>query len=114
MSEISTRRRRGRPRKTLPGPDPDPASTRLSVKDRVQEVIGTRLSVAPIEPRLLDLPGSAAYLSVSGWTVRELEAAGILRRVRVPASGSRDLRKILFDREDLDALIASWKEATSP
>jgi hypothetical protein len=62
-------------------------------------------------PRLLDLNGSASYLSVSPWTVRDLEAAGTLRRVRVPLAGHRELRRLLFDRTDLDRLIEAWKDA---
>jgi hypothetical protein len=75
---------------------------------------------APVEPeqtavtaRLLDLEASAAYLSVSPWTVRDLDAAGVLKRVRVPLPNGGELRKVLFDREDLDALIARWKDMTS-
>ena len=63
-----------------------------------------------ITPRLLDLAGVASYLSVSTWTVRDLEAAGILQRVRVPHANNGELRKILFDRNDLDRLIEVWKE----
>jgi hypothetical protein len=65
---------------------------------------------APIVPRLLDLHGTASYLSVSEWTVRDLEACGILARVRVPLPNHGELRKILFDKEDLDRLIEAWKE----
>ena len=65
---------------------------------------------APITPRLLDLMTTAAYLGVSPWTVRDLEAAGVLPRVCVPLPGGRDLRKLLFDRADLDRLIEAWKE----
>jgi hypothetical protein len=61
-------------------------------------------------PRLLDLDGSAAYLAVSPWTVRDLEAAGTLKRVRIPLPNNGELRKLLFDREDLDRLIAIWKD----
>src|SRR5258708_2469823 len=43
-------------------------------------------------PRLLDLGATAAYLGVSPWTVRDLEAAGTLKRVRVPVAGGGDLR----------------------
>ena len=68
----------------------------------------TALSVAP---RLLDLHGTAVYLSLSPWTIRGLEASGILHRVRVPLSNRGDLRRILFDRDDLDRLIESWKDA---
>jgi len=58
---------------------------------------------------LLDLGSTAAYLGVSPWTVRDLEAAGTLKRVRVPTRGGGDLRKLLFDREELDRLVEAWK-----
>ena len=61
--------------------------------------------------RLLDLDAAAAYLSVSPWIVRDLEAAGVLPRVRVPLPDGRELRKLLFDKADLDRLIGAWKEA---
>ena len=67
-------------------------------------------AVPELCPRLLDLGATAAYLSVSLWSVRDLEAAGTLKRVRVPVAGGGDLRKLLFDREDLDRLIDGWKE----
>ena len=62
--------------------------------------------------RLLDLRAAAAYVGVSEWTVRDLKWAGVLRRVRVPVPGGRDLRKLLFDRHDLDRLIETWKEGS--
>jgi hypothetical protein len=65
----------------------------------------------PLSPRLLDLEAAAAYLGVSPWTIRDMEAAGVLPRVRVPLPGGRDLRKLLFDKADLDRLIEAWKEA---
>jgi len=58
---------------------------------------------------LLDLGTTAAYLGVSPWTVRDLEAGGTLKRVRVPMVGGGDLRKLLFDRQDLDRLVEAWK-----
>jgi excisionase family DNA binding protein len=61
-------------------------------------------------PRLFDLEQAATYLSVSPWTVRELEAKGVLPRVRVPLPDGGELRKLLFDRADLDRLIESWKD----
>lgn len=67
----------------------------------------------PILPRLLDLARTASYLGVSHWTVRDLEAAGILPRVRVPLPNRGELRKLLFDREDLDRLIDVWKDRFS-
>ncbi len=69
------------------------------------------LSVAPVAPRLLDLDATAAYLGVSPWTIRNLEAAGSLRRVRIPLANGGELRKLLFDREDLDRLVEAWKDA---
>jgi hypothetical protein len=69
-------------------------------------------ALCPISPRLLDLATAAVYLGVSPWTVRDLEAAGIVRRVRVPLPGGVELRKLLFDRDDLDRLIRVWKDAT--
>jgi hypothetical protein len=62
-----------------------------------------------IDPRLLNVKAGAAYLGVSAWTVRDLAAAGVLHRVRIPMANNGELRKVLFDREDLDRLIAAWK-----
>ena len=67
------------------------------------------LAVAAIPPKLLGLDATAAYLGVSTWTIRDLEAKGILRRVRVPLPNG-ELRKLLFDREDIDHLVALWKD----
>ncbi len=60
--------------------------------------------------RLLDLPSTATYLAVSPWTVRDLEAAGVLRRVRIPLPNGGEVRRLLFDKSDLDALIQGWKD----
>jgi excisionase family DNA binding protein len=60
-------------------------------------------------PRLLDLPAAAAYLAVSVWTVRDLVHAGELKPVRLPAPGGRELRRILLDVSDLNALIERGK-----
>ncbi len=84
--------RPGRPRKPKQDPQ-DPAA-----------------HTSAVQARLLDLPATGTYLGVSGWTVRDLEAAGILRRVRIPQARGGELRKLLFDREDLDRLIERWKE----
>ncbi len=51
-----------------------------------------------ITPRLLGLKSAAGYLSLSYWTVRELIWRGEIPSVRVG-------RRILVDREDLDAFI---------
>ncbi|BCA56691.1 hypothetical protein W02_38310 [Nitrospira sp. KM1] len=68
------------------------------------------LTVVPIGPRVLDLHSTAAYLGLSEWTVRELEAAGTLPRLRIPGPNAGEVRKLLFDRSDLDRLIDAWKE----
>ena len=67
-------------------------------------------TVERVPARLLDLDGTAQYLGLSAWTIRDLEAAGTLRRVRVPTRNGGELRKLLFDRADLDRLIAAWKD----
>lgn len=104
---------RGRPRKAPTGPNSGhsagtgPARDRVSStrESRPEPLQGRALSAS----RLLDLPGAAAYLAVSPWTVRDLEAAGTLKRVRVPTAGGAELRKLLFDRVDLDRLVEAWK-----
>jgi len=68
------------------------------------------LAVTAIEPRLLSLEDAARYLGVSPWTVRELEWSGVLSRVRIPLGNGRELRKLLFDRADLDTVIQRWKD----
>jgi len=68
-------------------------------------------TTAPVMPRLLDLHVAATYLGISEWTLRDLEAAGTLRRIRIPLPNAGELRKLLFDRTDLDRLIEAWKDA---
>jgi excisionase family DNA binding protein len=67
-----------------------------------------------VAPRLLDVKEAARYLGgVSTWTIRSLVADGHLRPVRLPSRNRGELgRRLLFDRADLDAAIAKWKEAT--
>lgn len=68
------------------------------------------LAGVPLPPRLLDVHGLAAYLSVPEATVYDLTARNVLRRVRVPLPDGSELRKLLFDREDIDRLVAAWKD----
>ncbi len=68
-------------------------------------------TVVPVSARLLDLHSAAAYLGVSEWTIRDLEASGTVPRIRIPLPNAGELRKLLFDREDLDQLIHRWKDA---
>jgi len=89
------RRPPGRPRKAEGSPAPASALARID-----------------LSARLLDLSDTARYIGVSEWTVRDLVDAGTLRRVRIPLPRGGEIRKLLFDRVDLDALIEEWKEAT--
>ena len=98
----STPRRPGRPRKNGPGHMTGTASGQAHQHEAAAQ--------GGFPRRLLDLDAAAAYLSVSPWTVRDLEAAGVLPRVRVPLPDGRELRKLLFDKADLDRLIGGWKE----
>lgn len=70
-------------------------------------------AIAPLTPRLLDLRAAGLYLSLGERRLRDLVAAGGLPRVRVPLPNGGELRKILLDREDLDRLIAAWKDPAS-
>ena len=79
-------------------------------KNRVAGTSATSaLEREPIEPRLLNLKSAATYLGVSPWTIRDLEARGVLKRVTVPLPGGAELRKLLFDKLELDRLIDVWK-----
>ena len=80
------------------------------VQRGAEQTVSVHTATAPVPPRLLDVRATAAYLGLSPWTVRDLEAAGVLRRVIVTLCGGRELRKLLFDRADLDRLIGVWKE----
>ena len=54
--------------------------------------------------------GLAAYLSVPEATVYDLAARNVLRRVRVPLPDGGELRKLLFDRAEVDRLVETWKD----
>ena len=103
-ASLRLRGRPGRPRKT-------DAEKKQAAEERRARTI-ERLADTP--QRLFDLRAAAVYLGrVSPWTLRDLEAGGVLPRVRVPLPGGGELRKVLFDRADLDRLIELWKE-TAP
>ena len=91
-----------------PGHNPGIDEANVGVNGAPERGAPVSQAIAPVPPRLLDLEAAAAYLGVSPWTIRDLEAAGTLKRVSIPV-GSKDLRKLLFDRIDLDELIQHWK-----
>jgi Helix-turn-helix domain len=105
-ASVRLRRRPGRP------PAQSPAACQADA--RANPATPVRASAAGVSavclPRLLDLDAAAAYLAVSPWTVRDLWAAGRLPRIRLPLAGDRQVRKLLFAREDLDRLIDDAKE----
>ena len=87
------------------------ATMKPRIQSRAGEGTQVQTTVVPLYPRLLDLPTAANYLGLSPWTVRDLEASGSLQRVRIPLPHAGELRKLLFDRADLDRLIDQWKDA---
>src|SRR5262245_13514691 len=106
------RGRPGRPRKTQ-----GPTSAQASQAGAPSQIIdfagsagGAVPEMCPVTPRLLDDRAAGRYLGVSRWTVRDLEAGGFLPRVRLPLPGGRDLRRLLYDRNDLDRLIERSKD----
>ena len=54
-------------------------------------------------PRLLDYKAAGAYLSLSCWSLRELVLNGEIPHVKFG-------KKVLIDRQDLDAWIEQRKE----
>ncbi len=107
----------GRPRKLLPSPDEGHNAGTATQEPRDSRVdqggaLATQ-AVAPVAPRLLDLHATARYLTVSKWTVRDLEAAGTITRVRIPLPNDGELNKLLFDRLELDRRIETWKDTTN-
>jgi hypothetical protein len=62
------------------------------------------LAIRTSGPRLLSARETAAYLAIGYETVLLLVKSGTLRPVRLPL-GETALRKLLFDRVDLDRLV---------
>lgn len=105
------RRRPGRPRKDQHAEAPPlQAGPRAESRDNAASIPDSVPALCSLTPRLLDVVGAAAYLGVSQWTIRDLDAAGHLPRVRLPLPGGKELRRLLFDRTDLDRLIERSKD----
>ncbi len=71
------------------------------------------IEVEKSEPRLLDLDGAAAYLSISKSAVRHLVSGGHLSRVllpRISPSQQGRLDRFLVDKTELDAMVERSKE----
>jgi len=70
----------------------------------------------PEPARLLDVHAAAAYLGgICPDSVRALVAQGTLVPVRLPSTRrpGESSRRLLFAREDLDALIDRWKREST-
>ena len=100
-ASVRLRRRAGRPR-TRPQPAPRHVSSHVDLEQRESAAVPlVHRTSGPVDaPRLLDVEGAAGYLGVSAWTVRDLVERGSLSRVALPG-----VRRLLFDRCDLDRLI---------
>ena len=61
-------------------------------------------SCAPSGPRLLTRQQAADYLNLSSDVLDRLTQHGELPRVQLPL-GNRNVRKVLYDRADLDRLV---------
>jgi excisionase family DNA binding protein len=82
----------------------------MQVAEKAGKARRAEESLSAASGRLLSVEAAAVYLGVSPWTIRDLLHAGTLARVRLPLGGERDLRRILVDRLELDALIERSKE----
>jgi hypothetical protein len=73
----------------------------------------SKAAVPALCPRLLDLEAAGQYCGVSYWTMRDLVFAGEIPHVALPNPRARDgrtIRRILIDRNDLDAFIDRNKQ----
>ncbi len=68
--------------------------------------------VPAIAPRLLTPGGAAIYLGVSAWTIRELEARGMIRRTHLDLGKGEELRRVLYDVRDLDRYIEACRRSS--
>jgi hypothetical protein len=96
-------------RRLQASPRPPRASTD-NVGARVPAPVVPVASVAPVPARLVDVRGAARYLSLSPDGIRDLDARGVLKRVRLPGPNGADLRRVLYDVHDLDRLIERMKD----
>lgn len=116
LSAASARLRKpgGRPRRSpLPAPATSVPSYAAGITPPLTPIntgAAPRAQATVAPARLLDVDGAARYLGVSKWTVKDLIDAGHLARVRLPGARDRDLRRLLVDVRDLDALINANKE----
>ena len=73
---------------------PNPLAKRPRTPDQESSVL----------PRLLGIEDAGQYLGLSTWTIRDMVTGGELHPVQLVAAG-RPVRRLLFDRADLDRLV---------
>jgi excisionase family DNA binding protein len=103
------RGRPGRPRTKPRGDNPrdsrEPQRTQVRVPPaRPAARTQDSPSCAPAGPRLLTRQQAADYLNLSSDMLDRLTQQGELPRVQFPL-GNRNVRKVLYDRADLDRLV---------
>jgi excisionase family DNA binding protein len=103
------RGRPGRPRTKPSGDNPGDSRERPQTQVRVPVVrpparTQDSPSCAPPGPRLLTRQQAAEYLNLSLDMIDRLTQQGELRRVQLTL-GDRTVRKVLYDRADLDRLV---------
>jgi len=99
------RRPRTKPRGDNPGDSHEPARTQMRVPPaRPAARTQDSPSCAPPGPRLLTRHQAANYLNLSSDMLDRLTQKGELPRVQL-LIGNRNIRKVLYDRADLDRLI---------
>ena len=132
FQRFQTGSRTGRPACGSSGSTPIGVGTGTGTgKTAVSDPIGSRTangaldvhdlgSSPPLAPRLLNLHQGAAYLSLSYWSLRAYVLSGLVPVVELPPLRPRDgerarttLRRVLVDREDLDALIEARKRGSA-
>ena len=83
------------------------AQRRLGRPGRPRKPAYEPVAVTPCPPRLLDAEAAAAYLGVSSWTIRDLDAVGVLPRVRVPLPNGGALLPHAVDQHANDVVLAA-------
>lgn len=103
--------RPGRPRKTTnPGHDAGHDALQPTGNTEPKRRYKALQAPAQVAPRLLDVPAAGVYLGgLKPRTVWGLIAKGTLRRVHIPLPNGGELRRVLVDRQELDALIERGK-----
>ena len=109
--------KRGRPPRYGP-PSPKPAKVKPGhtpgIADAESGMDSGRAERAPatyaVVPRLLNVPDAARYLGVFPRSIRTLYHSGRLAAIRLPGGDGGDMRRLLFDRHDLDALVEASRQ----